>query len=735
MNFKKFLSQVGESLKIQSKKIVSLKTSHQVNTGRISNNTLAGSFLSKLTYLGVILRVTKIRSRLIISFLFLTLIPLVIIGSISYSNSSKAIEDKISTYSIQVLNQLTRNIQFQLNTLDNSIQEISFDSAIQSNLGYVSEMAAFKKLSFIREIEDTLNRKFTMSNNIKKISIYSENGAMPVITFGDVNIHEDSDLIKTINENLNNIKGSSYWFTLDDSENYIFLARRIKSLAIGNNIGTILVVVDQKYISSIFEGMDLGKGSQIFMLNKNNKVISSMDSNIPYGIQFQGANLADLLNQNIEKNKTLSSEKQKNYYTTPINNNRYLVSYSPVITDKWYTIATVPFTYLSSESKKMGYHILILGIILLAISILFSVTISLSISSPLDKLVSLMREAKNGNLTVKVTDKSKDEIGDVVRNFNDMLENMKSLISKTRESAHNVLSSSEKMLTSSEQSYLATEQIAMTIQQVAKGSSDQAEEVSQSVDYMNILSDGINKVENDMRNVSNVISNTKNLSTKAIAAVKQLNDKSTKTSTASEKIVLDINGLNSDMKEIKKIVKLIVGIAEQTNLLSLNAAIEAARAGEAGKGFAVVAEEVRKLADQSKDASVMINNIINSINQKTEMTVEEANNSISIIREQLNAVEETDNAFNTIFSSMESISTHINDMEKSVKEMLNAKERSLESMETISAVSEEAAATAQEVSASTEQQMAGTEILTQLAKDLSKMADELGKSISTFKTE
>ena len=74
------------------------------------------------------------------------------------------------------------------------------------------------------------------------------------------------------------------------------------------------------------------------------------------------------------------------------------------------------------------------------------------------------------------------------------------------------------------------------------------------------------------------------------------------------------------MKEIRKIVKLIVAIAEQTNLLSLNATIEAARAGEAGRGFAVVADEVKKLADQSKEASIMINNIINKINNKTENT-------------------------------------------------------------------------------------------------------------------
>jgi methyl-accepting chemotaxis protein len=236
-----------------------------------------------------------------------------------------------------------------------------------------------------------------------------------------------------------------------------------------------------------------------------------------------------------------------------------------------------------------------------------------------------------------------------------------------------------------------------------------------------------------MSKVLDSVENTKQLSETALIAVKSLNDKAIHTNSVSEKIVTDINILNNDTKEIKKIVKVIVGIAEQTNLLSLNAAIEAARAGEAGRGFAVVADEVKKLADQSKEASILINNIIGNIQQKTEVTVDAANNASVIIKQQMDSVIETDNAFKTILTAMSSISGGIESMSNSVNGMISLKDKTMGVIENISAIAEESAATSQEVSASTEEQMAGAEVLSNLGKELTAMAEELNNAILIFK--
>ncbi|MGI6622013.1 MAG: methyl-accepting chemotaxis protein [Acetivibrionales bacterium] len=338
-------------------------------------------------------------------------------------------------------------------------------------------------------------------------------------------------------------------------------------------------------------------------------------------------------------------------------------------------------------------------------------------------------------LSYSIRDNSNDELGHITNHFNDMLANFCRIIKQVGESTKTVLYNSERIALSAGQSHEASEQVALTIQHIAKGASEQAAETMQGVNHMNNLSEGINKVGENMATVIEVVEQTANLCEKAFLIVKTLNEKAAMTSTVSEHTTSDINDLNEDMKKIRDIVKVIGDISEQTNLLSLNAAIEASRAGTAGLGFAVVAEEVKKLAQQSKDAAANIGYIINSINKKTNQTVKSAIEANDIIIQQMNSVKETDNAFRIIYNSMKSIIKNMNNMDSSVKDILNSKEKAVNAIEKISCVAEEAASTVQEVAASTQEQMAASEELASFAKSLDQMARSLNNEISSFNVD
>lgn len=704
------------------------------------NNTGTGIISAKrpavFLRLGSMLRNIKIQTRLISSFLLLSLIPLLITGIFSYRESSSAIQSKISTYSVQVMNQIGKNVDQEMTKFKNYSGEVVLYKSLQDGLSSYKTMEDSDKYAFFNTMNDYLTSKFFSIKPITDVEIITPENEMMHSGSGSHAWDMEKDiprLEKTAEAN----KGIPDWSleVLQGGELHFVLNRAIYSSATGDLSAYFLMAVKESYFSSIYKDVDIGKGADIFIIDSKGTVISSKDPkttavNTPYK---DSKLIGNIVKHASEKVKPGEKNIQQQVFPMSIAKKSYLVAYTKISDKDWYVVSTVPFSYLNSETSRLGTYILLLGLLCLVLALLFSYVISKSIASPLNKLVGLMKEAKSGNLTIDAEDNGRDEIAQVTNNFHDMVSNISILISKVHQSAQNVLQNAQKIATSAERSYVNTEQVATTLQQIAIGAADQAGDVSESVIHMSKLSDNINKAGDAMETVSEFIYDIKKLSEEATTAVKSLNDKAMETSSVSEKIVVDINNLNADMKEIKKIVSVIVGIAEQTNLLSLNAAIEAARAGESGRGFAVVAEEVKKLADQSKEASSTINNILTGIQKKTELTVSASNSAMSIIKHQMDAVYATDRAFKTIFNVMESVSSHIANMEDSIKEIVVSKDNTLESIESISSVSQEAAATVEEVSASTQEQMASSEELANFAKDLNEMAQELNKAVSTFK--
>ena len=301
--------------------------------------------------------------------------------------------------------------------------------------------------------------------------------------------------------------------------------------------------------------------------------------------------------------------------------------------------------------------------------------------------------------------------------------NIRSLVVKVSNSARDVTNYAEQVSVVSDQTSATSEQVSSAMQEIARSSSEQAYDISQVVTYMNDLSEGINAVGKDSTNVTTIVSDTIQLSQAAITTVES--------NTVSRLVINDILKLNEDMNQIQGIVNVINGITEQTNLLSLNAAIEAARAGS--PGFALVADEVRKLADQSRDATKHINAILQDILNKTEVTMVQANNAINVIEAQMDAVQQTNKAFNTIFVLMEKITHEMSDVKKSIDAILELKQKSATAIEKAYTISEATASTIQEISACSEEQKKAFEELSRLAKYMNEMAHELEKSIAIFK--
>ncbi len=279
---------------------------------------------------------------------------------------------------------------------------------------------------------------------------------------------------------------------------------------------------------------------------------------------------------------------------------------------------------LESNIRKAGISNQIMSVLCVISSIVVSVLVYITLLKPIGEISKKMQQIAlevsegKGDLTVRMRVKRRDEVGQLTESFNYLLEAFQKITARIQKNAVCM----EEMSCRTEKQIAASNDRISDLSSVMEELSSGSEEVSALVHQM----------QNEMEKISgetNEISAEMEHGTKFSAELKEragfIRIKSTESRENAESIAGDIRETLStsiqesrNIAEIGKLTDAILGIAAKTNLLALNAAIEAARAGEAGKGFAVVAEEIRSLADNSKQNA----NAIQALNAKVIAAVQ-----------------------------------------------------------------------------------------------------------------
>lgn len=341
-------------------------------------------------------------------------------------------------------------------------------------------------------------------------------------------------------------------------------------------------------------------------------------------------------------------------------------------------------------------------------------------------------EVSEGKLTNKNLPESDDEIGQLARAFNKMTLQLRTIVENIQETSTKVSSSSLELSALSEETSATSEEIRRAVDEITKGSVSQAsdtESTSTKTDELLLTIKKMNQQNKDMHVLTEQSSKAIDIGREKVSILQESNQESFR---AGDQISIGITRLYGRIMDISKIVTTIDGISKQTNLLALNASIEAARAGEYGKGFAVVATEVRKLAEETNNATSEINGMIKNIEKETENIVLTMANSTEISTNLNQAVSETETQFNHISGSMEQIIQAIKVLTEGMGQITNNSNEIVDAIQSITAVAEENAASSEEVLASVDEQVNVIGTIASQAEDLNLLSEKLKQISAKF---
>ncbi|MBE6088656.1 MAG: methyl-accepting chemotaxis protein [Clostridium beijerinckii] len=368
--------------------------------------------------------------------------------------------------------------------------------------------------------------------------------------------------------------------------------------------------------------------------------------------------------------------------------------------------------------------------------ILLGILITKRITKRLNDFVVFIGALSQGDFSIKIKEdnlKDKSEFGVVTNALDKMTKNIIELIKQLGNTSEQLVLSSEELTASAEQSADASNLVASAVTTMAHGADEQFSFANSTNKVVENISNKINVVSENTKSVSSLTDKAKisaNAGEDAVEkAMSQMEIIEKKTSETS----YIISELEEKSVKIGQILDTIQGISEQTNLLALNAAIESARAGEAGKGFSVVAEEIRKLAEQSQEATKEIAGIINDVQNKTNSAVAVMNENSKEVKTGADVVDVAGISFKEILQMIIEISSQIHEISDSITEVTVGTKESVDSVNNIKNISSNIANETQTISAAAEEQLASVEEIASSSKLLSQMSEGLRRIIAKFK--
>ncbi len=415
-----------------------------------------------------------------------------------------------------------------------------------------------------------------------------------------------------------------------------------------------------------------------------------------------------------------------------------------------------------SNVRLSELKMLVIAILFEALVIIFVVILVVRKSLlPIRHLLDAIEVIARRDLTVRVNIKANNEIGSIGRAIDEMTATLDGFIGKIQGIADDVRDTNNDLSAAITESGAATREMVASIESVNNSLNEQKRVIDEVVGHIREMAEITENIKGHVENQYKAVEESTASVEEMASSINSVSNSTAHAEEISKRLVTvaeDGGGkISSTMRSIQEIqessakiteaIRGITRIAATTNLLSMNAAIEAAHAGEAGAGFGVVAEEIRKLAaDSAEEAKSIRENVeemLKKIEQGTkesdeagkafERIMTELNQTVNIIAEIANAMNEQRVAANDMLKSMQHLVQLSNDIKEAVRDEAEGTEKVIEAAKKLDQVADEILGASNEQKIGGEEILKALELLQEVAEKNREIVESLNENISLFK--
>jgi methyl-accepting chemotaxis protein len=650
--------------------------------------------------------------QLVVSYVLIAMVSVGLVGILTYRFTGNIMTNKVGILTTAMNDQFSLSVNNYMENIEQTCSLVFSNQEVQTFNNRTNGLDKIEELRVKNEIQSHLLNVSLMENFSDFAIVYTNDSSLGKMSDITRNLLGGEGFYERLDQNVSKQNTADGWFTNGEG-NYgrIYYIKRINEEAI------LLTSIFTRELESILEYSLEMQDMTIRLVDEQDYIIFSTNE------QEMGAYLPEQLSE-VAKERIHSTFVHDGMLTT-----------LKKTADSWRVMSSIPTASILKEIEYLKLFTIGVIIVCILLSVGMGMVLAKSITKPIYQLVDKMKQAENGNLTVHVNIKRKDELGILASSFNGMIMNISQLLDNVNEVADLVGKETIVINEIATKTQLTSESISSAVEDIAKGSIVQLNESQNSVDMLGELANSINQTLGYLKEVSKSSGDTIQIGETSIHKVSDLHEKTSLSNQTVQELANTFNVLVSEVKKVENVLAFILNISEETNLLALNASIEAARAGEAGKGFSVVAGQVRKLAEQTERSTQDIKTVISRIYQYVNQTMKVIDGSKEIFAKQAHMVGETSESFKSMIDSTKAISEKMRGIEEMAKTMNDLKDTSLKATNTILMITENASANTEEIVGVTAEELETTQLLFDKCEQLSGSVTRLKGSLQKFKTK